>query len=1422
MTGTQSDYVNIVRYFRDVDEAWLRSVPRRFSSLGDDNRVTWSHLLDPSARRPIVLIASSGAGKTEELRAQAVRLRNAKRHAVYAEATALLDGVESALAHEESVHLDRWLAAASEPLHFFIDAVDELHQRHRRFSDLARKLSQDQRVDFGSVSIVVSACTGAWTQQSTVQLAELARSTQGTTASGPRLVTLEPIDLVALRRLAEANGVQDIEAFIDAVESEEVTRLIDLRPADVRLLCRLWRRQRHFGAWSTLLSDIVDESLVEDHSDQLSRRQMTAQEGRRGLERLAAAVALTNKAQIAHPTLPVDDGLISSRQLFVDWSPGKQNELFETALFVHRGANAETLQLPQGDVSPYLAARWLGNRVRSGWPVSSARPENATRETVSWTDRAPDSIASLVAALLVRVFDEEHFRIPDAYVELAGWVASEVPEFRRLLIAHKPEVVLYGGDPRMLSAGDVRGALSAVCASMATNGLDTLIPTQATVRQLARKELEQDVGELLSKHTASTVRRQLLRFVATGGYSTCADVAFDLALNENGDDSLRAAAVKAVCLVGTTQQRTALLNLVPTSTGALQSALLEGLVPHTLSGATLVALLGRGGDLSVRFALSSVAREIATDDLEQALTIVCEPLVSGVLDSESEARFNVAVPLLIERLRRGDASPAVLECFGALEELLAANFHLASGERVELERILDSDRSSRESLWRRRVESVNTNPNLYACVTDPKFAPASANDLSLLWQLSDGRGFVRATVDETWRHLSAEDKDVVLSSCAVELRHHLRDLDEQGQRELAETARRERETREAVEASRAQRRAQIAERLDQIVSADDVDALLWAWQKATSHPSGVVDLARLTQLVGADYADAFRRGMIALWHKEELPPADPERSGTPTRYLLGLAGVELEVASGRDVRSFSSSEARTAARYALYKHNSLPSWLDDVFDAQPVAVSEVLTETFTAEWRSTGSPYCVLGISVADVPMVARAIGQILIALASNAPPMSVRVLHSAIDLWITSYQADPRLVEFAKQGVESIAGSDDKRTAEYLRLWAHFEPECVAANLKKQPVESGGEKHRLLLRVAELLCLDVAPVVGRGRVTAFTSAPGLAAWTKLLLPTIRHDQDSRYQGAGNFDSRAYAEELRNACLSMLADKPTFEAHVCIQNLLHDPELVTWQAALKRLDERQRRTAANANVAVWTESDVLGCEHGDEKKPASLHELFELVRRHLQYVGRLVENDQFSYRGLFSDDTLEREIQLWVASCLRERARGLYGVEREPVVDHNKEVDISALAPGVGTVPIEIKPVRVNGGYSLQELIGTITNQLLERYMRTEDRKYGILLVVCQSGSKSWTIDGEPATFEVLVDRLRVAALEIGQRAGKVICVETINVASGLPPARRKKKAAAKAKGEEQGCQEDSDKNGYEAEGSCEESSEREGCGKKS
>jgi hypothetical protein len=336
-----------------------------------------------------------------------------------------------------------------------------------------------------------------------------------------------------------------------------------------------------------------------------------------------------------------------------------------------------------------------------------------------------------------------------------------------------------------------------------------------------------------------------------------------------------------------------------------------------------------------------------------------------------------------------------------------------------------------------------------------------------------------------------------------------------------------------------------------------------------------------------------------------------------------------------------------------------------------------------------------------------------VLELLEAGPPAHATTVDYAVDAILTSTTEMPRVLSLVRREIDRAG--DAMPDPNWLRIWAHVEPEAAAEWISKRVEKVPNAAIPVFLKTATLLEQDLDERFGRTAATSLMSPRALGRWARLLLSVVKPKDDVTHQGAYSPGDRDHAEDLRNRCLTRLASSPTPEARSILLEMQADPSLAAVRTIVDRLLKRQREAAVEASVTRWTEEDVLRLERDDEKLPRSLDELFELVKAHLLHVHDLVANDDFSYRELFKprgkdkETTKEREIQLWVASCLRQRARGLYSVVRENVLDDDKEVDISAFAAGVGHVPIEIKPL---GDYSAAALEDIVERQLLGRYMR--------------------------------------------------------------------------------------------------------------
>jgi hypothetical protein len=135
-------------------------------------------------------------------------------------------------------------------------------------------------------------------------------------------------------------------------------------------------------------------------------------------------------------------------------------------------------------------------------------------------------------------------------------------------------------------------------------------------------------------------------------------------------------------------------------------------------------------------------------------------------------------------------------------------------------------------------------------------------------------------------------------------------------------------------------------------------------------------------------------------------------------------------------------------------------------------------------------------------------------------------------------------------------------------------------------------------------------------------------------------------------------------------------------------------------------------------------------------------------------------------------------------------VERESAAQDAKLMDISIAVPGVGRVPIEIKPLDAVR-YRYSQLQSFTSEQFVGRYMRPASVDRGIFLLVLLK-VRTWREGKRILSFYDLRANLQMDADRIGAAAYKEVRVMGINVAAGratmVAVPRRTKKTAPSAK----------------------------------
>ncbi len=989
---------------------------------------------------------------------------------------------------------------------------------------------------------------------------------------------------------------------------------------------------------------------------------------------------------------------------------------------------------------------------------------------------------------MVRAFAEREFHIPPSRTALAGWLAAELPEFRSVVLGERPDVVLFGGDPDLLTDQEIETGLAGIAAELLT-GPTHRYPRSGILRKLARPSVEGLVFSLLStRPTTQSLQLLALELVKHGRYRTCVPLAISLALDANTTEYVRTEAISAVIEAGDAAARSQLISLTSDPSPRVRAQLLD-VVPQTISGAALVQLMQRGGKLEFRICLGGMVGRVSDRDLEAIAVALAPVLGRTVVDMQTELAYCAALPVVTESIRRGRASVAVIRILRSIEWLIdhAAVF-ISDEEVAELRDAFEGHARCRHALIETRLVDGLAHPHN----TRARFGQATIEDarwLANAWTKSRREERRRAhgrtpaptaaqrsnligwLLEELHGRLQGDEQAQVRAALPKQLQVYV-DARAQQSREIEQAqASNEAKRRRQASAKRSKNAKGIRPRLKKIESGDDVDALIRAWQHLGEEQGtkrARRDVSRLAEIVGAEFVPSFLRGLQAYWRKNTVAVPDPSDNAILLKDLAGLTGLTLEIDNGLDLNALSPDEARQAATYALYELNSFPAWFEDLLAAHPVATKAVLQQAILRAWTVAQEKLTLLRFGPYAGKPVALMLRGLLLEVAVTTRPGSRQALEDGIDTLLTSGD-DPRLVaRIAIVGLTTDAG-DDGRLAQWLRLLAHVDPIAAAGHLESMRTTDPERYKRIIETVANFLEQDVSDRYRMSLVTAMHSPRALGRWFRLLLLGVSPETDLEFptEKMRVIGARDHAQGFRDRCVRLLRQDSTEAAHDVLVELVSDPALASYRSVLVAAVAHQLEVARDAVARPWTEDDVLAVERGDERPPRSLDDLFSMVRSHIVHVDRLISvDDDFSYRSVFDENTLEEKIQLWTASCLRARSRGLYSVIRENVVAEKKEVDISAMAPGAGQVPIEIKPL---GPYSFNALKVVIVDQLLGQYMRPKERRCGVLLLVRRERTR-WSINGRPRTLDTLVSELQAFADIVGSKEGKTIVVETIDL----------------------------------------------------
>jgi len=1364
--------------------------------LGIGGRLKWSNLI---GEYRLIILSEAGSGKTYEIRNVAQTLRDDGKSAFFLRLERISRDFEVAFEVGTYEAFEEWLSSGEEGW-LLLDSVDEARLRDPRDFELAiSHLSRRISTAKDRAHIVITGRTTAWRPKTDLAcctahlpyaLATTSERDSQPDDDGPegsfltetetrdraklvfKIVSLDNLTPHQIAVFAEARGIKDSKAFLDAVERADAWQFTS-RPQDLEELTEFWIDKGRIGTRLELMRNSIDRRLAERDQTRADARPLSADRARHGSRFLAAATML-----IQEPTIRVPDGAENSKGIAVqcvlpDWDDRDQSTLLTRPIFDEAIYGA--VRFHHRSVREYLTAEWFDKLLKR---------ETSRRNIETLLFRNQYGLDIVVPTLR----------------PILPWLAILDEKIRKRVLRVAPEIVFEGGDPSQLPLEVRSEILHEVCKQIAEGATGRSIPDYAAVQRFANPDLTDDVRGLIRQYAHNAdLMAFLLRMVWLGRLADALPEAMDVALKPTAEHYARLAAFRAIEAVGSDEDRENVRRSFLAEASELKrewlAQLLKGVRATGQTVDWLLACLEKSGPRE-RHSVDSLTHGV-TEFVDSADIGLLPQLVAGLnrllgLPPLIHRRYcqvskkfqwlmapaSKAVERLIKSQHPVSLEPdalSILHKFSAgrdygIRELadVKTEFSKLVPAWTEMNRALfwfEVGRS-RETVDEKRGERLT------------EFRQVSI--FGSFWRFNGGD--FEYVAGEISRQTFLDDRLVALSlafhlykaaSRPASWRGRLKklvagndDLSERLSTYLRPPAQskdsslrkqREAESKRLIEAKRKQQeeyhriwknffndhldesRAKLREKPGTI-TAPLRYLLDQTWdENSTTGRWADYNWEMLIPAYGEEVARFYRDGTVSLWrnHEPKLRSEGAPLDKTTYAVIIGLTGLEIEAHETKDwPKNLSSEEVELACKYASFELNGFPTWFPRLFEAYPKIVSDFLMREIWYE-LSTERRKRETDDVLSDVSWSGQwawdHIAPSIYDFLTITEPKNLSNLDKLLKILQGSTLPDDQIEALASKKCRTLRRPD--HVARWFAVWTGVAPGGAIPALETRIGKIADQKKRTFFAMtfATHLCGDREGDQAAAR-QAFKKPEYLKSLYLLMHEYIRHEDDIDRVGTGTFSPRLRddAQEARNSLLDLSSHIPGKESFLALNEIAEvHPQKASrpWIFLLaKRLAEQ------DGDIKPWSPDRVREFYDKLERTPSNHRELAELAVQRLLDLKDDLEHGDSSIAGILRKVEHETGIRNYIGKELREKALGRYSIPQEEQLADAKKPDLRFHGADFdGPVPAELKLADKWTGPALFE---RLENQLCGDYLRDNRSNRGIFLLVCQGNKKHWKIPG--------------------------------------------------------------------------------------
>lgn len=1252
-------------------------------------------------------------------------------------------------------------------------------------------------------------------------------------AEAPLVVVMGALSRNQVEIFAGGKGVTDVGEFIGALDKGNRWDFAR-RPLDLDWLVSYWRANSDLGRLADMLLLSIKERLKESDLQRERKNPLDSNSCLEALERIGAALVLQNLVDIAVPDSSLDftvrERALDLTDILPDWSGEDRTRLISRAVFDPASAGFARLHNDnQGVVRSFLTAQWLKRLTTANCPKS------------------------VVLDFLFATTYGVSLVIPSMR-QTAAWLSIWNTDVASEVIRRDPRLLMDAGDPSSLPMATREQALKVIIEQAFCNdGFNN--PDQDSLKRFALPDMAPCIRKLWTLHGESAaVRELLLRMIWLGELTSCADLAIAVSFGSHADHYTQVFSGRALMVAASESEKRRYAEYVRDHCRQLLSVLVwdavEELFPTTLSVDDFIYIL-KSIDVNDRrdsFGLDHIGPELV-DRLDSVAQT--ERLIAGLFEilgtlpdlSNSKAMANKNEPFLstfeaagrrlLTLVSDGDPPSQVIDVALRLgenrhymrpryKEVASDFFSLlqATPERrrtmlwLVVKRLNDTGRLKDKLLtdiW--QIESLGFSPGLkqedFDWLLDdaehreaPNERLIAGNAALMLWRQGESHPDQLTRV-EAIGQVHSEIANVIkdwTKPPSDSQKAHEQEVHQIKRLHAVQIAERDQSWRDFANQLRAD-----PEQLRTInpLTEKGVDSRLFnLWELLSSIGSNrshyaVDDLSPLEPMFGTAVVSALHDAFIAFWRQwtptlRNERPLD-KRNIISSHDCIGIVGVTLEAASRVSwATSLSYDEAVRAAVYATLEFGGFPSWLVHLAKAKPDAVREVLTRTIAPELKITETTDRCLAlenISRANV-LVSSLLADHLFDHISQNEDIPPQVLGTLLQILSIGYKKTGTLVTLLCD--RFFRESNVVQESLYLAVLFELDSGQAISALETKLAILSEENQAALVQ-------QVLPKLFDGRRGNGNFRPGIIPFSILeqlvciAFRTIRFEDDNDHSVGQDYspDELDDAESARSALFTVFIKTPGVATFDAIHRLM-DNKIISIKRKKNFQNYARDRAECDSEPAPWTSPEVYKFESDSQSVPRNSFDLQRLILRRLSDLQYELLNADYAQGATVARLPKEVDIQNWMADYFRKGQGQSYSIEREPHVAEEKEPDIRFRAKASdANVPLEIK---VAESWTLRQLEDALKIQLIGRYLRDLNNRWGIMLLVHQKKrSKGWqAAAGNWLTFDQMITHLRFQARTIAAENPTSPQVEiafiNVSAADSAPVRKRRQNAGSKGK----------------------------------